>query len=319
MDENRMQILADSTKLLSKLHLLAVFFGDDILYKIYLRSQIIHQLYENNQELDINQLELLNIQFTASVIELLRQIKRNNEKGVSLLDEEIRLNEEMILSLESKALSENDFRLDMHRQELKMKTSLQKLYEALSTDSNSYPFAKNINGFSARYAGSFYAPASPLLLGQLTSFSDDEVYGNAHAVIQRKVLGLLCKHEFRIRFVCGLNAGGQLMEVYVIADTEIQFIYYPSRNLFLLCDAQELSAIRGEVSERPPDIVEDLRNRTDQLKSKRALARVKLPPDVRGLMAEHYKRISDINFLQDIAHHDTQANILKAMLNTRII
>jgi hypothetical protein len=122
-----------------------------------------------------------------------------------------------------------------------------------------------------------------------------------------------------VKFVCGLNAGGQLLEVYSIPDTSIQFIYYPSRNLFLTCDPQELAAIRGELSERPPDIVEDLRNRTDQLKSNMALAKIKLPPDVRTLMADHYKHISDINFLQDIANYDTQANILKAMLNTRII
>lgn len=319
MDENRSQILGESARLLSKLHLLGVFFGDDILYKIYLRSQVIHQLYEQNPELDINRLELLNLQFTTTIVELLRQIKRNNEKSVSLLEEEIRLNEELIDSLEHRAVSDNDYRLEMQRQELKMRSSLQHLYDSLSNDTNAYPFAKNINGFSARYAGSFFAPVSTELLGQLTAFSEPEVYRNAHAVIQRKLMGLLCKHEFRVHFMCGLNAGSQILEVYRIPDTGVTFIYYSGRNLFLLCDSQEIAAIRGELSERPPDIVEDLRNRTDQLKSIMALAKVKIPPDIRALMADHYKHISDINFLQDIANYDAQANILKAMLNTRII
>ena len=62
MDDN--PILRESTRLLNKLHLLSAFFEDEIVYKIYLRTQVIHRLYETNPELDINKLELFHVQFT---------------------------------------------------------------------------------------------------------------------------------------------------------------------------------------------------------------------------------------------------------------
>ena len=39
MDDNHKQILADSTKVIGKLHLLATFFEDDVIYKIYVRNR----------------------------------------------------------------------------------------------------------------------------------------------------------------------------------------------------------------------------------------------------------------------------------------
>jgi hypothetical protein len=44
-----------------------------------------------------------------------------------------------------------------------------------------------------------------------------------------------------------------------------------------------------------------------------------MPPEIKSLLAENYKKIADINFLQSLSDVDVQANILKAMLNTDII
>jgi hypothetical protein len=53
MDDN--PILQESNKILSKLQLLSAFFEDEIIYKIYLRTQVIHRLYETNPELGYKQ------------------------------------------------------------------------------------------------------------------------------------------------------------------------------------------------------------------------------------------------------------------------
>jgi hypothetical protein len=54
--------------------------------------------------LDINKLELFHVQFTAAVIDLLKKIKKINERNTSLFFEEIRLNKEMILALKTATL-----------------------------------------------------------------------------------------------------------------------------------------------------------------------------------------------------------------------
>lgn len=317
MDENRKDILHESTRALSKLHLLAAFFADEIVMKVYVRSQVIHQLFENNTELDINKLELFHLQFTATVTELLRKIKKSNERNVMLLFDEIQVNADMITRLEASSYSENDYRLEKQRQALKVNNSLRKLYEVLSHDSSEYPFAKNINSFSARFASGFYPTVEAGVLAKLTEYEPNEVYTNAHAIIQRKLMGLLCKYDFKSEFYSGLKSGSLIVEVFRIVETDIYYIFYPSRNLFLLCDAAEIQAINNTIAlDKPDTMVQELKNRNDQLQSSVAVTKTFLPNEIRNLLADHYKKISDINFLQNMANFDTQANVLKAMLNT---
>jgi hypothetical protein len=73
MDDN--PIIRESTKLLNKLQLLSAFFEDEIVYKIYLRTQVIHRLYTKaNPELDINKLELFHLY--SSPLRLLTFLKK---------------------------------------------------------------------------------------------------------------------------------------------------------------------------------------------------------------------------------------------------
>ncbi|WP_345949557.1 hypothetical protein ABDD95_22190 [Mucilaginibacter sp. PAMB04274] len=320
MDENRVNILNESNRILSKLQLLAAFFSDDIIYKVYLRSTVIHQLFENNAELDINKLELFHLQFTTTVIELLKKIKKSNEKNVVLLFDEIQVNKELIANLEQTRYSEDAFRLEKQRQALKINTSLRRLYEALSNDKSEYPFSKNINSFSARFAQDFYVPVTADVLSKLTQFAPNEVYTHAHAVIQRKLMGLLCKYDFKTEFYCGLKTGNLVIEVFKIIEPGIYYIFYPSRSLFLLCDSAEVAAINTTLAGDEPDtLIQELHNKNDQLQSSVAVAKTYLPAEIKHLMADHYRKISDINFLQNIGSFDVQANILKTMLNTDLI
>jgi hypothetical protein len=317
MDENRAGILRESNKIISKLHLHSAFFSDEIIYKIYLRSQVIHQLFESNQDLDINKLELFHLQFTASVIDLLKQIKKTNEKNVSVLYHEIQLNEQLIDELEHSVLTEASFNLDKQCQALKVNTSLRKLYQVLSDDSTEYPFSKNINSFSVRYSQDFFfdMPADKLLA--LVEYDAAEVYSNAYANIQRKLMGLLCKYAFKTEFFCGLKAGDAVVEVYKFINTDKYFYFYLNRNLFELFDITLISEIdiNNTLSKRGR-IIHELKDKNDKLMNRANILKASIPQEIRNLLTDHYKKISDIDFLQNISNFDVQANILKAMLNT---
>ena len=318
MDDN--PILRESNILLSKLQLLSAFFEDEIVYKIYLRTQVIHRLYETNPELDINKLELFHVQFTQAVIDLLKKIKKINERSTSLLFEEIRLNKDLILSIKDSDFAEPDFDNDKQRQALKINTSLRKLYQVLSDGLQEYPFAKNINAFSARYAQDYFFDISADVLAKLSEYQTNEVYTNATTIIEKKLMGKLCKHDFRTEFYCGLKTGNLAIEVYKIIDEAIYYIFYPLRNLLLMCDISLLENINKSTEvTRNTRIIQELLDKNDQLQSSAALTRINIPDEVRTLLAENYKKISDINFLQNIAGFDAQANILKSMLNTDII
>lgn len=317
MDERHVNILRTSRAEISRLQLLSVFFEEEILYKIYLRSQVIHQLFENNEELDIDKLELFHVQFTASLIELLRKIKKSNEKNVSLIYDEIDLNKELIRKMSDAVFSEKSFNLDKQKQALKINLSLRKLYEVLSDLSTDFPFAKNINAFSSRYARDFYYDLSTEQLATLIAFDPKDMYINVHASIERKLMGLLCKHEFRTEFFYGLKSGQLVVELYKFIDIDKHFLFFPRRNLFLFFELTELEGIdwTNNLSEKGR-LVQELSFKNDKLVSDAAALKTYIPAEITKLLEENYLKISDIDFLDHLNNFDVQANILKAMLKT---
>ncbi|QJD96455.1 hypothetical protein HH214_11515 [Mucilaginibacter robiniae] len=320
MDENRAAILNNSNRIISKLQLLSVFFGDEIIYKIYLRSQVIHQLFENNAELDINKLELFHLQFTQTLVDLLRQIKKNNEKSISLLLDEIQLNRDLINKIQAGLYTQQDFKLEQQRQALKVNNSLRKLYQVLSDDSAEYPFSKNINAFSVRFAPDFYYEVPPQLMTDLLQYNATETYKNAYATIHRKLLGQLCKYDFRTSFFCGLRAGDLAVEVYKFNETERYYLYVPARNLFLFCDMTQISHVdwTTELS-RKEKFVQELTAKNDQLQNSINIVKSTIPAEIKSLLVENYNKLNDMNFLKQISDVDVQANMLKAMLNTNML
>jgi len=320
MDEHAAEILRDSNRIISRLQLLSVYFQEEVVYKIYLRSQVIHQLFENNPELSIDKLELFHLQFTQSVVELLKKIKKNNEKNVTLIDDEIRLNQEVIERLNETLVSEESFIAGKQRQALKINNSLRNLYEVLSGHTTDFPFVKNVTQFSARFARDFYYTISAEQLAALIDYNPDEVYVNSFATIERKLMGVLCKYDFKTEFVYGLKSGTLIIEVYKFLETDRFFLFYPSRNLFLFCTPEETAgADFTSTSSEKSKMIQELAYKNDKLKSHSATVRTHIPVEIVQLLEDNYTKISDINFLNNLNNFDVQANILKTMLNTDML
>ncbi|MEH3114185.1 hypothetical protein [Pedobacter terrae] len=317
MDEYRLNMLKKSSAEINRLQLLSVFFDNEIIYKIYLRSQVIHQLFANNEELEIEKLDLFHLQFTESVIELLRKIKKSNEKNVSLIYDEIDLNEELIDRMAGSLVDQKNFQLDRQKQSLKINLSLRKLFSVLSDLSSDFPFSKNINVFSSKYANDFYFDLTTDQFSKLIDFQSKQVYTNVYATIEKKLMGKLCKNDFRTEFYIGLKSGELVIEVYKFLDEDYYYLFFPSRNLFLFCDLAILKDLdmTNNLSERSR-IVHELQYKNDKLKSNAAVLKTAIPNEVIQLLEESYVKISDINFLNHLNNFDVQSNILKTMLKT---
>jgi hypothetical protein len=320
MDESRLNILNQSNRMLSKLQLLSVFFGDDIIYKIYLRSQVIHKLFETNADLDINKLDLFHLQFTQSLIDLLRKIKKNNESNVSLIFDEIQINKEMMDRLNDPFFTEANFNLEKQRQALKINLSLRKLFQVLSDDLTDNPLSKNINAFSSRFAADFFYTISTDLVEELTAYDDKDVYKDEYAVIQRKLMGVLCKYDFKTEFYCGLKSASQIVEVYKFVEADRYYLYAPSDHLFVFLDIAKIASIDFSTNlSKKEKLIHELKDKNDRLDGNATAMKTFMKPEIKSLLADNYKKIADINFLENISNVDVQANILKSMLNTDLI
>jgi len=317
MDEYRSNILKKSNAEINRLQLLSVFFDEEIIYKIFLRTQVIHQLFVKNDDLEIEKLDLFHLQFTDSVIALLRKIKKSNEKNVALIYDEIDLNEALIDKMAETLNDKNSFVQDKQKQSLKINQSLRRLYDNLSDLSTDFPFSKNINVFSAKYANEYYFDLTSDQLAKLINFEGKNVYSNAYATIERKLMGRLCKFDFRTEFHLGLKSGELIVEIYKFLDNKTFYLFFPGRSLFLLCDLSVFKDIdaTNTLSEREK-IVQELAYKNDKLKSNAAVLKTAIAKEVQDLLESSYQKISDISFLNHLNNFDVQSNILKEMLKT---
>jgi hypothetical protein len=62
-------------------------------------------------------------------------------------------------------------------------------------------------------------------------------------------------------------------------------------------------------------LIRELKDHNARLESNISAAKTFLPPPLKALLAEYYRKVSDINFLVQ-SDFEVQANILKTMLNT---
>lgn len=320
MDDNHKQILSESNRILSKLQILATFFEDDVIYRIYVRSQVLHKLFETNPELDINKLQLFHLQFTESVLELLRRIKRTNEQNVSLIRDEIQLNKDLVRKLTDAMRTEESFAMGKQKQEQKVSQALEKLYGNLSGLSSDIPFGRNMAAFGGRYSKDFFLEIGEGLFYELTAFEPEDVYRNGYAIIEKKLMGLQCKAGFSNIFHCGLKAGEQLLEVYRMATEEVWFIYYTARNLFLICDPEKLAGLDpGDGLSKRARVVEELQAKNIMLEQQSVKAKTQIPAGIVQLLEEYHDKVNSMDFMDFMDDFDVQANILKAMLNTESI
>lgn len=320
MDERIAGVLVESKKIINRLQLLSVFFQEEVVLKIYLRTMVIHQLFENNTELSIDKLELFHLQFTSSVIDLLRKIKKNNEKNVTLIYDEIQLNKEVIAKLNDTVLSEKNFVEGRKSQTLKINISLRNFYEELSGHSTDFPFVKNITRLSARYAKDFYYTITSDQLSELIKYEDNEVYSGTYGIIEKKLLGMLCKYDFKTEFFYGLKSGMLIIEIYRFLEVNQYFLFFPNRNLFLFCNIDELAGIGVSThSSEKGRLIQELSYKNDKLESNAASVKTHIPAEIVTLLEDNYNKISDIHFLNHLNNFDVQANILKAMLKTDLM
>jgi hypothetical protein len=316
MDDNAKRIFDASNKIISKLQLLSVFFEDEVIFKIFIRSQVIHKLFETTPELDINKLELYHLQFTESIVELLRKIKKTNEKNVTLLFDEIQFNDILIEKFKHELEVAESYEADQHRQAVRINESIFRLYQNLSDYARDNPFPQSIYQFSAKYSKEHFHEIADALLEEVTQYTLEEEYKNGYGIIDKKLMGLQCKHDFKNVFVCGLKAGEDVLEIYKMEARDTYFLFYPRRNFYNDFDIRKIAHLDLNTPQSSKaKMVQELKEKSRQLEASEDKVRTHIAAEIKELLNTYFNRISELNFL-DTSDHEVQANILRAMLNT---
>ncbi|MFC0077421.1 hypothetical protein ACFFLS_10245 [Flavobacterium procerum] len=316
-EERYVQIINDSSRKLVVLKLLSNFFNHKDFVGVLVRTKVIHSLFQKNQTLDINKLELFHIQYTNSLIDLFQKIKKSKERQYSLVSDEIYINNDIIAKLKSEIGKEEFASLAKEHAE-KMSQKIEQLYNIFASDLNLSFDWKDIISFSDSTKTEYYREITIEQYEQL-ALVKKSLYENKHAKFEKKLLGRLNILKFKIKFLCGLVCNNEIVEVYEFRDSNDLFVFVGNEKAFYLIENEMAKGIDlSKNNSAKGEIIQQLEDKNIALEQELSIIKTSLPENVQEVLKDYLNKISSVDFLEDLQNVDEQTNILKSMLNINI-
>ncbi|KQT17075.1 hypothetical protein ASG31_12005 [Chryseobacterium sp. Leaf404] len=304
--------MSQSKRRLTRLKLLSNFFENVDMIAIYIKTDIIHHLFDNNKTLDYHKLELFHLQYTDSLIELLTKIKKKKENDLLAVINEININKRYISKFEEKKT--DSFDTDRKIYSGVFSEYLRNLYQELIDEKSTLNWNKVLY-FHRKYGAEFYRTQADedKLKPQSAPFYQYQDY-----CIERKLLGKLNIQNFKVRFVCGYKLERNEYELFRIFQSDEYFIFnVDEKKLYLIDD--ELTAI--DISENVSNqssIISQLKDKNDELTETMEVRKKTIPEDVQSVLKDYLKNLESIDIMSKIFDVNEETNILRAMLNLNL-
>jgi hypothetical protein len=312
------QIIKESSKRLVVLKTISNFFNHKNLFAVFVRTQVIHNLFESNKNLDANKLDLFHVQYTSSLIDLFLKLKKAKEQQYLLLSDEIYINQDLIRKLESEAIAVN-FSDTARKHSKAMSEKIKQLYGMLAGGTLSAFSWGDTMSFSQHMRGEFFRQLNQQQFLQLTTAHDRNCYENEFVTIERKLLGRLNIHGFRVKFSCAFVCEDEVAEVFDFVDSNDKFVFINGSKAFYFLDDDMSQGIdMSKNISNKTSIIIDLKIKSDSLRERQAVIKTFMAPDVEEVLAGYLEKISGVDFLDELQNVDEQTNILRAMLNINI-
>lgn len=316
-EERYVQIIKDSNRKLVVLKLLSNFFNHKDFVGVLVRTKVIHSLFQKNNTLDINKLELFHIQFTNSLIDLFQKIKKSKEQQYNLVSDEIYINSDIIGKLKFE-IGEEKFLIQAKEQGLKMSKKIEQLYQIFASDSTMFFDWHDIMAFSDGVKSDYYREITIDEYEKLT-YGNKKNYENKYAKFEKKLLGRLNILNFKIKFLCGLVCNNEIIEVYEFRDSNDKFIFVGNEKSFSFIEnniEKEIDISKNNSAKE--EIILQLQDKNTLLELELSTIKTSLPESVQEVLKDYLHKISSVDFLEDLQNVDEQTNILKTMLNINI-
>ena len=313
-------IIKDSEKRLNKLKVLTNFFDQSQVIAISVRTRVIHDMFANNKDLDINKLELFHLQFTDSLLDLLIKLKKNIEQKYLLINNEIQINNDVINSFISE-IKKDDFTDRVRTHNLIMQTFMESLYNDLAFDKKVSKLTNLVekNDLSNEVGTEFYRKIALQEYEQLNSISSNSMYEFFDFRIEKKLLGKLNIQKFKFKFLCGFQFNNQFIEIYEFIHCNEYFIFLKEKKEFLTLNLAEFKNIDfSKNNSNKKEILLQLKRKNVDLNNKAERTLKSIPSDVEIVLNNYCDKISSMEFLDDLQNIDEQTNVLRTMLNINI-
>lgn len=309
------EIISSSKNRLRRLKILTNFFDNSILDIISIKTEIIHNLFVENkvEGLDDNKLDLFHLQYTDSLIELLSKLKKSIETSSLIIINEININNDVISRQPLTEDLSGKFELERKYHSANVSEYLKSIYDNLTGGTNNSSYSK-IELFPLEYGESFFREEK---LVEIQKSSDIKMYEFNSVKIQTKLLGRLNKTLYKVRFVCGFIYNTNYYELFRYFQTDEEFIWDITNKEFFLVDSLNINKEKNTL--KNVSLREELINKNKSLELKLSNLKREIPPNVIGIINEYRDMIENTNKIVDSLSFDEETNILKSMLNLKII
>jgi len=305
-------IWSQSKRRLTRLKLLANFFEHIDMISIYIKTDIIHNLFQENTALDYNKLELFHLQYTDSLIELLTKIKRQKENDMLAVINEIDINNKYISGFEERRV--DSFETDRKMYSGIFSQHLKTVYKDLTEDIFTANW-DNVLYFHKKYAQEFYRTDVDESLLKTGNFP---AYQYKDYSIERKLLGRLNIQSFKVRFVCGYLIGTHDYELFKIFQSDDYFVFSVDERKLYLFDKDLDQLDISENQSNQTTIIDQLKRKNEQLESSMNERKRIVPPEVEGVLKDYLRNLENIDIMSKIFDFNEETNILRAMLNLNL-
>lgn len=312
MDDEAVIIMSQSKRRLTKLKLLSNFFENVDIISIYIKTDIIHNLFNENKALDYSKLELFHLQYTDSLIELLTKIKKKKENNLLAVINEININNQYISTFEERKV--DSFEMDRKMYSGIFSKHLKILYKDLTEDQ----FTLNWNDvlyFHKRYATEFYrteADESKLKFHPVPSYQYQDYS------IERKLLGKLNIQNFKVRFMCGYRIDRNEYELFKIFQSDEHFIFNVEEKRLYLIDDELAYLNTSENESNQILIINQLKKKNEELEETIDERKRALPDDIESVLKDYLRNLESVDIMSKIFDVNEETNILRAMLNLNL-
>lgn len=315
MNDDGRKILNNSKRRLTRLKLLSNYFENISLISIYIKTEIIHNLFKDNPELEYNKLELFHLQYTDSLIDLLTKIKKKKETEALGILSEINANQNFIERYNNTVL-ENNFEVERKFYSSTFSIFIKTIYDNLveHTTNNMLP---EVFSFNEKYANEYYRNQGEEVNLQ---YSDDKKFYNFNNYnIERKLLGRLNIQSFKVRFICGFLINNHIYEVFRIFVSDDYFCFnVQTKEIYFLDDNQTDDLDLTTNTSNRLSIATQLKQKNAELEYRLEANKSKLSTDVVSVLEDYKNNLENINVLNNILKIDEETNVLRAMLNLNL-
>jgi len=305
-------IWSQSKRRLTRLKLLANFFEHIDMISIYIKTDIIHNLFQENTTLGYNKLELCHLQYTDSLIELLTKIKRQKENEMLAVINEIDINNKYISGFEERRA--DSFETDRKMYSGIFSQHLKTVYKDLTEDIFTANW-DNVLYFHKKYAQEFYRTDVDKSLLKTGNFP---AYQYKDYSIERKLLGRLNIQSFKVRFVCGYLIGTHDYELFKIFQSDDYFVFSVDERKLYLFDKDLDQLDISENQSNQTTIIDQLKRKNEQLESSMNERKRIVPLEVEGVLKDYLRNLENIDIMSKIFDFNEETNILRAMLNLNL-